>query len=35
VKKLSENDPEIHFMDITDYPEPTVNKKSAFIPVNQ
>jgi len=34
VKKLSENVPVIHFMDITDYPEPSVNKKSAFIPVN-
>jgi len=34
VQKLSQNVPEIHFFDITDYPEPIVNKKSAFIPVN-
>jgi len=34
IQKLAENSPEIHFMDITDYPEPTVYKKRSFIPVN-
>jgi leucyl aminopeptidase len=34
IKKLSESSPPIHFIDITDYPEPPkTNKKQLYIPV--